>query len=114
MLDGLEILARDASTKIIVLIAKHPARKIADAVIDAARKSRTFGPGVLGPCGSVIGALVPKRRLRPRGVSSCPRDACARAASHLESVLAVEPSQLLGLEWLFRLNLADRFTEVSD
>jgi len=40
MLDELEILARDASTKVIVLIAKHPARKIADTVIDAARKSR--------------------------------------------------------------------------
>jgi succinyl-CoA synthetase alpha subunit len=40
MLDGLDILARDASTKVIVLIAKHPARKIADTVIDAARKSR--------------------------------------------------------------------------
>ena len=40
MLDGLEILARDASTKVIVLIAKHPARKIADIVVEAARKSR--------------------------------------------------------------------------
>jgi FdrA protein len=40
MLDGLDILARDASTKVIVLIAKHPVRKIADTVIDAARKSR--------------------------------------------------------------------------
>jgi FdrA protein len=39
MLDGLDILARDASTKVIVLIAKHPARKIADIVIEAARTS---------------------------------------------------------------------------
>jgi succinyl-CoA synthetase alpha subunit len=39
MLDGLHILAGDASTKIIVLIAKHPARKIADIVIEAARTS---------------------------------------------------------------------------
>jgi len=92
MLDGLEILARDASTKIIVLIAKHPARKIADAVIDAARKSRTFGPGVLGPCGSVIGALVPKRRLRPRGVSLRigPRGR-AVAASRLGMAVSIEP-----------------------
>jgi hypothetical protein len=40
MLDGLDILARDPSTKIIVLIAKNPARKIADIVVEAARKSR--------------------------------------------------------------------------
>ena len=39
MLHGLAMLAHDASTQVIVLIAKHPATKIAQLVIEAAKKS---------------------------------------------------------------------------
>jgi FdrA protein len=39
MLHGLAILAQDASTQVIVLIAKHPAPKIAQLVMEAAKKS---------------------------------------------------------------------------
>ena len=39
MLDGLAMLSHDASTQVIVLIAKHPAPKIGQLVIEAAKKS---------------------------------------------------------------------------
>jgi succinyl-CoA synthetase alpha subunit len=39
MLDGLAMLSHDASTQVIVLIAKHPAPKIGQLVVEAAKKS---------------------------------------------------------------------------
>src|SRR5262249_52311308 len=39
MLDGLAMLSHDTSTRVIVLIAKHPAPKIGQRIIEAARKS---------------------------------------------------------------------------
>ena len=67
MLHGLATLASDVSTKVIVLIAKHPAPKIARLVVEAAKKSGK--PAVINFLGinvenDLMPAYIPRRHWR--------------------------------------------------